>query len=108
MIAHENEDQIGEAEALNGLGEAYLATQQPAEARAAHSRALDLASQSGDKSEQARARAGLARSHHAAGDPAQALDHWREALALYSELGTPEADQIRAQLAAGNHGHQEP
>jgi tetratricopeptide (TPR) repeat protein/transcriptional regulator with XRE-family HTH domain len=108
MIARENEDQFGEAEALNGLGEAYLATQQPAEARAAHSRALDLASQSGDKSEQARARAGLARSHHAAGDPAQALDHWHEALALYDELGTPEADQIRAQLTAGNHGRQEP
>ena len=108
MIARENEDQFGEAEALNGLGEAYLATQQPAEARAAHRRALDLASQSGDKSEQARARAGLARSHQAAGDPAQALDHWHEALALYDELGTPEADQIRVQLAARNHGRQQP
>jgi tetratricopeptide (TPR) repeat protein len=107
-IARENEDQFGEAEALNGLGEAYLATQQPEEARTAHSRALDLASQSGDKSEQARARTGLARSHHAAGDPAQALDHWHEALALYCELGTPEADQIRAQLAADNNGHHEP
>jgi tetratricopeptide (TPR) repeat protein/transcriptional regulator with XRE-family HTH domain len=108
MIARENEDQFGEAEALNGLGEAYLATQQPADARTAHSRALGLASRSGDKSEQARAQAGLAGSHQAAGDPAQALGHWHEALALYEELGTPEADQIRAQLAAGNHGHPEP
>jgi hypothetical protein len=46
-----------------------------------------------------RAHAGLARSHHAASDPARALDHWHKALALYDDLGTPEADQIRASLA---------
>jgi tetratricopeptide (TPR) repeat protein len=107
-IARENKDRFGEAEALNGLGEAYVATSQPDKARTAHSRALDLATQTGDKFEQARAHAGLARSQRARGDPAQALGHWHEALALYTGLGTPEAGQIRAQLAADHHGHREP
>jgi tetratricopeptide (TPR) repeat protein len=108
VVACENRDLFGEAEALNGLGEAYLAASQPGHARTAHSRALDLAGQTGDKFEQARAHAGLARSHQPVGDQDQALDHWHEALALYIELGTPEAGQIRAQLPVGNRGHREP
>ena len=105
-VARENKDRFGEAEALNGLGEVCLATSQPGQARTAHTLALDLAGQTGDKFEQARAHAGLARSHHAAGDPAQALGHWHKALALYTELGTPEAGQIRDQLATDrSEGH---
>jgi tetratricopeptide (TPR) repeat protein len=107
-VARENKDLFGEAEALNGLGEVYLAASRLGQARTAHSRALDLAGQAGDRFEQARAHAGLARSHQPAGDPARALDHWHEALALYTELGTPEADQIRAQLLVGNDGRGEP
>jgi tetratricopeptide (TPR) repeat protein/DNA-binding XRE family transcriptional regulator len=107
-VARESRDRFGEAEALNGLGEACLDASQPGKARAAHTSALGLANHSGDKFEQARAHAGLARSNDAAGNPAQALGHWHQALALYSELGTPEADQIRAQLAPGNHGYPEP
>jgi tetratricopeptide (TPR) repeat protein/DNA-binding XRE family transcriptional regulator len=107
-VARQSKDLFGEAEALNGLGEAYSAASVPGQARTAHSRALDLAGQTGDRFEQARAHAGLARSHQAAGDSARALHHWHEALALYTELGTPEADQIRAQISAGNGGHREP
>jgi tetratricopeptide (TPR) repeat protein len=102
-LARENKDRFGEAEALNGLGEAYLATSQPAKACAAHSRALDLAAQTSDRFEQARAHAGLARSQHASGDAARALSHGHQALALYTDLGTPEASQIRALLADGHH-----
>jgi DNA-binding SARP family transcriptional activator/tetratricopeptide (TPR) repeat protein len=102
-VARENKDQFGEAEALNSLGEAYLATSQPVDARTAHTRALHLATQTGDNYEQARAHVGLAHSYQAADDPAQAIDHWRKALALYDDLGTPEAGQIRAHLAVGNH-----
>jgi hypothetical protein len=60
------------------------------------------------KFEQAGAHAGLARSHQPAGEPARALDHWHEALTLYTELSTPEADQNRAQLSVGNDGRGEP
>jgi tetratricopeptide (TPR) repeat protein len=107
-LARENKDRFGEAEALNGLGEAYLAASQPGQARTAHLRALDLASQTDDRFEQARAHAGLAGCHQATGDPAQALGHWHEALSLYDDLGTPEAGQIRARLAAGNRARREP
>jgi tetratricopeptide (TPR) repeat protein/transcriptional regulator with XRE-family HTH domain len=104
-VACENKDRFGEAEALNGLGEAYLAVGQPGEARAAHIGALDLATQTGDKFEQARAHAGLARTHQATGDRPQALDNWHKALAIYDDLGTPEAGQIRPLLTADSLCH---
>jgi tetratricopeptide (TPR) repeat protein len=91
-------DTAGEAEALNGLGELFLATGDPGQARAQHSAALGLTSPNGDKHEQAHAHDGLARCYQAADDPGQAARHWQEALALYTHLGAPEADQVRAQL----------
>jgi DNA-binding SARP family transcriptional activator/Tfp pilus assembly protein PilF len=101
-------DGCGEADALNGLGEALLATGQPGDARAWHATALGLASQIGDKYEQARAHNGLAHTYHATGDDGQARHHWQEALTLYTALGVPEANQVRAQLAmAESQGHGE-
>jgi hypothetical protein len=76
----------------------------PAPARAQHAAALALASQAGDRCEQARAHNGLARSHDAEGDPVQAGDHWRRALARYTDLGLPEAADVRAQLTALGRG----
>jgi DNA-binding SARP family transcriptional activator/Tfp pilus assembly protein PilF len=90
----------GETEALNGLGEAFLASGQPGDALAQHASALLLASQIGDAYEQARAHHGLARAHQAIGDPGQARHYWQQALALFTTLGTPEADQVRAELMA--------
>ena len=87
-----------EADALNGLGEVLLATGQPGDARVRYAAALGLASEIGGKYQQARAHHGLARAHQAAGDPGEARRHWQHALGLYTGLGTPEADQIRAQL----------
>ncbi len=101
-LFRETGDRAGEAEALNGLGEVLLATGQPRGAGAQHAAALAVTSQTGDKYEQARAHAGLARSHDAASEPAQADDHWRQALAGYTSLGAPEADQVRTRLAAGS------
>jgi tetratricopeptide (TPR) repeat protein/transcriptional regulator with XRE-family HTH domain len=102
VLFRETGDRAGEAEVLNGLGEVLLATGQPGGARAQHAAALAMTNQTGDKYEQARAHAGLARSHDAVREPAQADDHWRQALALYTSLGAPESDQIRARLATGN------
>jgi hypothetical protein len=48
------------------------------------------------------------RAHHALARPGQARHHWAEALALYTHLGTPQADQIRAQLADPGTRNQEP
>jgi tetratricopeptide (TPR) repeat protein/transcriptional regulator with XRE-family HTH domain len=86
------------AYALNGLGEACLAAGQPEQARAQHAAALTLASQAADKREQARAHDGLGRAHHDLGGLGQAGRHWRQALALYTDLGADEADQVRARL----------
>ena len=59
-----------------------------------------MASQSGDRYEQARALDGLGRSYQAAGDPGRAGQHWRRALARYTDLGLLEADDIRSRLTA--------
>ncbi len=108
-LCREIGDRSGEAEALNGLGEVLLLTSQPDDARTRHATALDLASQIGDRYQQARAHNGLGHAHHATGDLDQAWRHWQEALALYVELGVPEADQVRAQLkAAHDDDHSEP
>jgi DNA-binding SARP family transcriptional activator/Tfp pilus assembly protein PilF len=92
-------DRSGEAEALSGLASISLATGRPADARAQFATALDLASQIGDQYETARASDGLARACQAVGDSAQASCRWQQALALYTGLGAPEADQVRAQLS---------
>ena len=99
-LFRETSDRAGEAEALNGLGELLLATGQPGDARAQHAAALVLTGQIGDKYEQARAHDGLARCYHAADDPGGTVRHWQEALALYSDLDAPEAEQVRAHLTA--------
>jgi tetratricopeptide (TPR) repeat protein/transcriptional regulator with XRE-family HTH domain len=97
-LFRETGDRSGEAEALNGLGEVLLTTGQPDHARTQHAAALALTSQTGDKYEQARAHHGLARCRHAAGDSRRGRHHLKQALTLYSALGTPEADQIRMEL----------
>ena len=90
----------GEAGSLNSLGETLSGAGLAEEARGRHHDALTVARQIGDRAEEARAHDGLARSYHAAGDHDHARHHWQQALILYTDLGTPEADQVRAQLTA--------
>jgi tetratricopeptide (TPR) repeat protein len=99
-LFRESGDRTGEAEALNGVGEILLSTGLPDQARVEYSAALALASQIGDTYEQARAHNGLGTALSATGDLVLAQHHRRRALDLYSELGAPEADSIRVQLAA--------
>lgn len=98
-LSRSSGDRCGEAEALSGLGEAFLAAGQPDSAGARYRAALKVASAIDDRYEQARARRGLADSYHAAGETGQALPHWQQAFAMFSALGTPEADDVRASLA---------
>jgi tetratricopeptide (TPR) repeat protein len=93
-----------EAETRNGLGEVLLAAGRPGDARAEHATALSLASQIGEIYEQARAHNGLAASHYATGESGRAACHWQEALVLYTRLGCPEADGVRARMAAADRG----
>jgi DNA-binding SARP family transcriptional activator/uncharacterized protein HemY len=98
-LYQEISDRSGEADALNSLGEALLAAGQPSHARDRHATVREIASDIGDTYQQARAYNGLACAHHALARPDQARDHWEQALALYSQLGVPEADHVRARLA---------
>jgi tetratricopeptide (TPR) repeat protein len=93
-------DRSGEAQALSGLGDVLLATEQPQLALAEHDAALKLATLIGYRHQMARAHDGLARAHLAVGDPASARENWQLALDLYADLGTPEANQVRAHLAS--------
>ena len=87
-------------EALNSVGETHRATGALREALIQHTAALTLATQISDRYEQARAHNGLAHAHHTTGDLDQARHHWRHALALYTDLGVPDADDIPAHLTA--------
>ena len=64
--------------------------------------ALALATQAGDRFEQARALDGIARVLATAGRRDQARDHWQRALAIFSDLGVPEADRVRDHLGPGD------
>jgi DNA-binding SARP family transcriptional activator len=99
-LYQETGNRSGEADALNILGEILLATGQPGHARTQHGTALSLANQIGDKYQQAHAHHGLGHAYRATDNPTRAHSHWQAALDLYTELGVPEADQVRAQLAA--------
>jgi tetratricopeptide (TPR) repeat protein len=88
----------GQAEALNGLGAALLAMGQPQDALRRHDEARTLADQCADPYHQARAYQGLGNAYAATGDHIRARERWQHALAIYTRIGTPEADQIRAQL----------
>ncbi|WP_291415893.1 tetratricopeptide repeat protein [Actinophytocola sp.] len=93
-------DPAGQATAVNGIGEVALATGDHARALAAHAEAHMYASKIGQQPEQARACAGLGEVHHHLGEAAEAREQWQQALALYEELGVPEAGEMRARLTA--------
>jgi DNA-binding SARP family transcriptional activator/Flp pilus assembly protein TadD len=108
-VFRETGNRAGEAEALNGMGEAFVADGRGDDARARHAEALGLASQIGDKYQQARAHNGLGHAQHITGDPRRSRYHWERALTLYTELGVPEADEVRVQIAASSgqeHRHE--
>lgn len=89
-----------EATPLNGLGEAARAMGDPRQAVEHHEAALALARGVGNVPEEARADDGLARAHRDLGATDAAREHARRALAAYTDLGVPEAGEIRAFLDA--------
>ncbi|WP_033337467.1 tetratricopeptide repeat protein [Catenuloplanes japonicus] len=84
-------ERAGEAQAGNSIGEAHAAAGRTDAAREAHTAALSVAREIGDRYEQARAHGGLAVTH---ADPALAADHRRAALAIYTEIGAPQQASI--------------
>jgi DNA-binding SARP family transcriptional activator len=91
--------QDGEIRALRSLAEALHQAGQIDEARSELTTALQLAADIGHTHQQASAHRDLAESYHSAGEDDQACHHWQQALDLYTRLGAPEADQVRARLS---------
>ncbi|HEV7961375.1 MAG TPA: tetratricopeptide repeat protein [Actinoplanes sp.] len=97
-IFRETGQRDGEAWALNGLGEAAQASGRADDARTHHTAAHRIAVDISARVQQARAHAGLGHAQHALNDAAGARQHYQRALTIYTDLGMPEADQIRAHL----------
>jgi tetratricopeptide (TPR) repeat protein/DNA-binding SARP family transcriptional activator len=83
-------------------GATLMAAGDPVGARDAYLAAVDFPS--GDRTNRARAARGAALALHAAGDCAGAAEHWRAALAIFDELGLPDAADVRAELAGFDCG----
>ena len=101
--ARHTDEPTAEADALLNLG--IVDQRQGHYQRAAnhYRQALNLAREIGDRYEQARAHSGLAHTHQATGDLNQARDHWHQALALYTVLRVPDAEDVHAHLTALDH-----
>jgi tetratricopeptide (TPR) repeat protein/DNA-binding XRE family transcriptional regulator len=74
------------------------------EAAACYQRTLSIARENADRLLEAAALSHLGDTRHAAADLAQARQAWQQALAILDDLQHPDADQVRAKLAAKD-GH---
>ncbi len=88
-------ERFGEASALNGLGEA---ARQAPDTLAYHAAAREIAAAIGDRHQLARAHAGLGDARARLGEAELAREHYRQALAVYTDLDTVHADDIRTRL----------
>jgi tetratricopeptide (TPR) repeat protein len=97
-------DELGEVDlrtrGLTDLAEILRARGRHDDAAANYHSALLLAEKTANRYEQARAHDGLAYLEHRAGNAAEAHRHWQEALTQYTDLGVPEAGEVRDRLAA--------
>ena len=87
----------GEAAALNG----WRGHGRPPSAGTAseqHNRALALLTQVTDRYQEARAHDGLAHAYQLTGETGSARSHWERALALYGDMGLPEASRVHLAL----------
>lgn len=61
---------------------------------------LDRATGTGNRTHRSHGEIGVARTMHALGRHADAVAHWEAAEAVFTELGQPEAEEVRAERAA--------
>ncbi|HZD73941.1 MAG TPA: tetratricopeptide repeat protein [Actinomycetota bacterium] len=99
-IARELGDRQGQAICLNTLGNVYRRLQRHDEAINCQRRSLTFFKELGDPHGQAEALRDLGDALRAGGRHRRARVAWRAALAICEELRVPEADEVRARLAA--------
>jgi Flp pilus assembly protein TadD len=89
---------LGQAEALNRLGELSSCTSASPRPASAPPQALTIARDIGVPFEEARALEGLGRAHLQDGNTGQAAAHLRQALRIYQRTGSPRAEGIQDTL----------
>lgn len=88
---------LGQAEALNNLGDVH-AVSHPAQARACHDQALEIARTISAVLEEARALEGIGNSEILGPEPDQGSRRLRHALELYLRIGSPHAERVSETL----------
>ena len=86
---------LGQAEALNRLGELATRTAHTPQARKYHIQALAIARDISAAPEEARALEGIGNSHLQEGNPSQAVAPLRQALTIYQRIGAPGAERVQ-------------
>jgi tetratricopeptide (TPR) repeat protein len=89
-----------QAHTWDSLGYAHHHLGQHTQAVASYHQALTLIRDVGDRHQEATTLTHLGDTHHAAGNPTAAHDAYHQALAILDDLDHPDADTVRAKLAA--------
>ena len=88
-------NRLGQAEALNRLGELATRTAHTPQARKHHTQALAIDRDLGSAPEEARALEGLGHSQLQDGHPGRAAAQLRQALTIYHRIGAPAARRVQ-------------
>jgi tetratricopeptide (TPR) repeat protein len=91
-------NRLGQADALNGLGELSTRTSAPGQARKRHAQALGIARDLRAPLAEARALEGLGHSHLRDGHIGEGIAQLKQALAIYQRIGTPCARRVQETL----------
>jgi tetratricopeptide (TPR) repeat protein/transcriptional regulator with XRE-family HTH domain len=97
-LHHALGDRSSESQARDTAGLAHFEMAQYPEALDCYRMALEHAQQQGEPFNEARTWRKIARAREALAQPAAAREAWEAALALFEELGLPDADEIRDHL----------
>jgi tetratricopeptide (TPR) repeat protein len=88
-----------EVQVRDNLGRTLCAQSELTEAMTHHRHAIELAGEIGDRYQQARAEDGVACVYAARKHGAAAREHWERALAVFTELDSPDVRSVLARLA---------
>jgi tetratricopeptide (TPR) repeat protein len=92
---------ILQGEALTALAAVDLDLDLPGRAIDRAGEALTIHRETGHRLGEARALLVLGHAEHSAGEHSAAVGHWRQALALFADIGAPEADDVRTLVPGG-------
>jgi tetratricopeptide (TPR) repeat protein len=93
-------DRLGQAEALNRLGQLAGRTADTHQARKAYTQALSIARDINASLEEAHALEGIGHCHLQVSETGQGLDCLRQALRIYRRIDVPDARRVKETLYA--------